>query len=411
MKRITIDQPRLWNSLMSMGELGGLPGGGCCRLALSAEDGAGRDLFVTWAREAGCEIAIDEVGNIYARRPGRMENAPAVATGSHLDTQPHGGKFDGIYGVLAGLEVVRALNDANVVTERPIDVIVWTNEEAARFLPPLTGSSTFAGVHSSAFVHAIETVDGTRVGDDLRAIGYLGDEVPGSRALDSFFEAHIEQGPILEAESKTIGVVTQVQGLRFFAVSVVGEDGHGGTLPMTARRDAMTGAARMIVALDDLARGTDGAVRMTVGSLQVYPNSGSTVPGAVDFTIDLRHPDAATLEQLEGTFRAMLADIATRAKLEVDITLKMVKQPIHFDPDIQASIARSAEALGFPSRAILSGAGHDAMNLATLVPTGMIFIPCAGGISHNERESAEPADLAAGAGVLLRAMLERANRP
>jgi len=405
-----VDRDRLWDSLMAMGDIGGLPGGGCCRLALSAADGAGRDLFVAWARQAGCSIAVDQVGNIYARRPGRVNEAASVSTGSHLDTQPHGGKFDGIYGVLAGLEVVRALNDAKIVTERPIDVIVWTNEEAARFLPPLTGSSTFAGVHSAEFVHAIETVDGTRVGDDLRAIGYLGDEVPGTRALDSFFEAHIEQGPILEAESKTIGVVTQVQGLRFFAVSVLGEDGHGGTLPMTVRRDAMTGAARMIVALDELARATDDAVRITVGSLHVHPNSGSTVPGAVDFTIDLRHPDAATLEQLEQKARTLLTDIAASARLSIEMGLKMIKQPVLFDADIQASIARGAEALGLPSRAILSGAGHDAMNIAGLVPTGMIFIPCAGGVSHNEKESADPADLAAGANVLLHAMLERANR-
>ncbi|MDB5365506.1 MAG: Zn-dependent hydrolase [Rhodospirillales bacterium] len=404
-----VNQARLWDSLMRMAEIGALPAGGCCRLALSPEDGAGRDLFVQWCREAGCEIAVDQVGNIYARRPGRDRTAPAVAIGSHLDTQPHGGKFDGIYGVLAGLEVVRTLNDRGVQTDAPIDVIVWTNEEAARFTPPLSGSSTFIGALAPEFVHAVKTIDGTLVHDDLVRIGYLGNEVPGTRKLDSFFELHIEQGPILEAKALTIGVVTQIQGLRFMTVTVEGEDGHAGTLPMDLRRDALTGTARMILFLNELARTTDDKARITVGMLQLSPNSGSTVPGRVRFTIDLRHPDAETLGRLQTAIRHGLADLAAQSNLALAIVDDMAKQPVHFDSQIQTLIQEAANVLGLPSSRMLSGAGHDAMNLAQIVPTGMIFIPCAGGISHNEAESADPADVAAGANVLLHAVAARAT--
>lgn len=407
---MNVNQARLWDSLMRMAEVGRLPAGGCCRMALSPEDGAGRDLFVAWCRDAGCDVVVDQVGNIYARRPGRQADAPAVATGSHLDTQPHGGKFDGIYGVLAGLEVVRTLNDHGVETELPIDVIVWTNEEASRFHPPLTGSSAFIGNLTPDFVHEIETTDGTKVRDDLIRIGYLGDEIPGSRKLDSFFEAHIEQGPILEAEAKTIGVVTQIQGLRFLTVTVEGEDGHGGTVPMTRRRDAMTGAAKMIVFLDRLARETDDRTRTTVGSLQVIPSSSSTIPGEVRFSVDLRHPEIETLDRLHKEIEAAFAEIAAETGLSVRIKVEMKKQPTHFDPGAVDLVQQAADKLGLANRRILSGAGHDAMNLAQRVPTAMIFIPCERGISHNEKENADPADVAAGADVLLHALLARAGQ-
>lgn len=409
MPAIRVNRDRLWNSLMEMGEIGSLPHGGCRRLALSDDDGLGRDLFVRWCREAGCEIGVDQVGNVFARRPGRAVDVPAIATGSHLDTQPHGGKFDGIYGVLAGLEVVRTLNDHGIETDRPIDIVVWTNEEASRFYPPLTGSSTFAGLIDPSDVHRMATFDGTLVGEDLLRIGYLGDEKPGSRALDSFVELHIEQGPILEAESKVIGVVTRIQGLRFLTVVLNGEDGHAGTLPMTRRRDALVGAARMILFLEELARTTDNAARLTVGSLEVSPNSTSTVPGEVKFTIDLRHPDEATLVTLTDIIQSKLPEIAGASGLEVAISVGLEKKPVVFDEAIGAQIQAAAEELGFTSLPILSGAGHDAMNLAPLMPTGMIFIPCAEGISHNEREYADPAHIAAGADVLLQVLLQRAN--
>lgn len=409
MRDLRVNQTRLWNSLMEMAQVGRLPGGGCCRLALDRLDGAGRDLFVGWCREAGCSVEWDQVGNIFARREGKRADAPAVATGSHLDTQPHGGKFDGVYGVLAGLEVIRTLNDHGVETEAPVEVIVWTNEEASRFHPPLTGSSAFIGQLSPAFVHEIETVDGTKVKADLAKIGYLGKQVPGSRLLDSFIEVHIEQGPILEREGKTIGVVTQVQGMRFLTVRVQGEDGHAGTMPMQNRRDALVGTAKMLVFLSDLALSLDEQIRITVGSLNVLPGSLSTIPGEVRFTIDLRHPDADVLASTYRRIEEGLANIAEAHGLSNSVQTEMERSPVDFHPSIIELVENSANALQISSRRISSGAGHDAMNLAQRVPTGMIFIPCEDGVSHNERENAMPEHLAAGANVLLRSMMARSN--
>lgn len=409
MTHLLVNQSRLWESLMTMAEIGALPDGGCCRLALSENDGRGRDLFVRWCREAGCEITVDRIGNIYARRPGRLAGATAVATGSHLDTQPHGGKFDGIYGVLAGLEVIRTLNDHQIETELPIDLIVWTNEEAARFHPPLTGSSTFVGHLSLESILQVETIDGARVEDDLARIGYLGDEIPGKRQLDSFVEAHIEQGPILENENQTIGVVTQIQGARVFNVTVMGDDGHAGTVPLANRRDAMTGAAAMITFLHELARETDEHVRMTVGYLKIVPNSISTIPGEVRFTIDLRHPDKALLDTVQNEIENHLPRIAGQYDVTAEVNLGMEKSPVQFDQQMVELVQQAADQLELPNRRMLSGAGHDAMNLAEVVPTSMIFIPCEKGISHNEKENADPADVAAGANVLLHTIMMRAK--
>lgn len=405
-----VDAGRLWQSLMDMGQVGALPHGGCCRTALSAEDKAGRDLFVRWCREAGCDIAFDVIGNIFARRPGRDPARAAVATGSHLDTQPHGGKFDGIYGVLAGLEVVRALNDAGIETEAPIDVVVWTNEEGVRFGPPLAGSSVFAGVTDVAQVHASRTLDGTTVRQDLEATGYLGEERPGDRKFDCFVEAHIEQGPILEAEMKTIGVVTRIQGLRWLRVTVTGMDGHAGTTPMNRRRDALQAAAEMVLAINRIARETDEWARLTNGRFDIEPNSGATIPGRVVFICDLRHPDAATLESLDRRMQAAMRGIAEAAGVGIGIERLLDKLPVQFEAEIIDAVRRSAQQLGYASIDMLSGAGHDAMNVARVAPTGMIFVPCKDGLSHNEAESAEPEHLAAGAQTLLHTMVVRAGR-
>jgi N-carbamoyl-L-amino-acid hydrolase len=407
---IPVNEGRLWQSLVDMGKVGALPNGGCCRTALSAEDKAGRDLFVSWCREAGCEISFDLVGNIYARRPGRDPARAAVATGSHLDTQPHGGKFDGIYGVLAGLEVVRALNDARVQTEGPIEVVVWTNEEGVRFSPPLAGSSAFAGVTDVETIHAAVTLDGTTVQQDLQATGYLGQERPGTRKFDCFVEAHIEQGPILEAERKTIGVVTRIQGLRWLKVTVTGMDGHAGTTPMNRRRDALLGAAEMVLAINRLARDQDDWARLTNGRFQVEPNSGATIPGRVVFNCDLRHPDAATLQALDDRMQQAMRGIARSHGLAVEIERVMDKPPVQFDADVIDTIRGTARRLGYSSLDMLSGAGHDAMNVARVAPTGMIFVPCKDGLSHNEAESATPSHLAAGAHTLLETLVTRARR-
>ena len=408
---IRVNENRLWRSLMDMATVGALPNGGCCRAALSAEDKAGRDLFVGWCRDAGCEVTFDHVGNIYARRFGHNPTRPAVATGSHLDTQPHGGKFDGIYGVLAGLEVVRALNDAGVETEAPIDVIVWTNEEGVRFSPPLAGSSAFAGVADVAKIHDAITLDGTTVRQDLESTGYLGTERPGERKLDCFVEAHIEQGPILEAEGKTIGIVTQIQGMRWATVKVTGMDSHAGTTPMNLRRDALLGAAEMVMALNHIAREQDEWARLTVGRIVVEPNSGATIPGKVTFVCDLRHPDAATLDDLDRRMQEAMREIAQRGRLEIEIQRTIDKPPVHFAGDLIDTVRDAARRCGYPSMDILSGAGHDAMNVARVAPTAMIFVPCKDGLSHNEAESATPVDLAAGANTLLHTLVARAGRP
>lgn len=406
---IKVSAGRLWQSLMDMGAVGALPNGGCCRAALSPEDNAGRDLFVRWCREAGCEVSFDQVGNIYARRAGRNATRPAVATGSHLDTQPHGGKFDGVYGVLAGLEVVRALNDAGLETEAPIDVIVWTNEEGVRFSPPLAGSSAFAGAAEVAAIHEAVTLDGTTVRQDLEASGYLGLEHPGGRKLDCFVETHIEQGPVLEAEGKTIGVVTQVQGIRWSTVTVTGVDSHAGTTPLHLRRDALLGAAEMVLAVNGIARDQDASARVTVGRLVVEPNSGATIPGKVTFNCDLRHPDAATLDDLDRRMQEAISDIAQRGRFAIDIRRTVDKRPVLFATELVDTVRDAARRCGYPSMDILSGAGHDAMNIARVVPTAMIFVPCKDGLSHNEAESATPADLAAGAHTLLHTLVARAG--
>ena len=406
---IPVNKDRLGRSLMDMAQVGALPLGGSCRAALSPADKAGRDLFVGWCKEAGCHVTIDQVGNLYARRSGRDDSRVAVATGSHLDTQPHGGKFDGVYGVLAGLEVIRALNDTGATTEAPLDVIVWTNEEGVRFGPPLTGSSAFAGAVSVAEVHASPTLDGTTVQQDLESLGYLGAERPGSRKLDCFIEAHIEQGPILENENKTIGVVTQVQGIRWLRVTIVGQDSHAGTTPMHMRRDALLGTAHMLVVINRLARNQDQWARLTNGRLVVEPNSGATIPGKVTFICDLRHPDAHILNALDEKIQASIRQIAEEHGLEAAIERSLDIAPVHFADTLIEVVRDSARKLGYSFKDMLSGAGHDAMNVARVVPASMIFVPCKGGLSHNEAESATPEDLAAGAHVLLHALLARAS--
>jgi len=408
---LKVNKKRLWNSLMEMGRVGGLPNGGCCRLALTDEDKAGRDLFVHWCRQSACEVQIDQIGNIFARRSGTNPGLPSVATGSHLDTQPHGGKFDGIYGVLAGLEVIRSLNDAGIQTEAPIDVIVWTNEEGARFSPPLTGSSTFVGMFDIEDIHRARTHDGALVKDELERIAYLGDLHPGDRELDAFFETHIEQGPILEANELTVGVVTGIQGIRWFSVEVQGVDSHAGTVPMELRRDALTGAAQMVLRLRELATQSHPDIRFTVGRFEVSPNSGSTIPGHVSFNIDLRHPDQRALDSVESMIRQETHKIAASQQLGLKIDRTINAPPVIFDETMVSLVRQNVDSLGYGHMEMISGAGHDAMNLASIVPTTMIFVPCKDGISHNEAEFATADDLAAGATVLLNAMITRAGKP
>ncbi|RMD62511.1 MAG: Zn-dependent hydrolase [Alphaproteobacteria bacterium] len=403
------DERRLWDSLMEMARIGATPGGGVGRLALTDLDREARDLFVRWAEDAGCTVRIDRIGNIFARRSGGDESLPPVMTGSHLDTQPLGGRFDGIFGVLAGLEVVRTLNDAGIATRHPIEVVVWTDEEGARFRAGTAGSSAFTGLRSVDDMLALRDPDGKTLGAELARIGYAGNAPVGGMAVAAFFEAHIEQGPILEAEGTTIGAVQGAQGQRCFLVTVEGEEGHAGTMPMDRRRDALLGAARMVDALNAIAFRHRPMPVITVGSLRVRPDSPNTIPGAVTFTIDSRHPDDATLDRVGAEMRSTCEDIARDLDLALVMTETSHRASVSFDPDCVEAVRRAAARLGHTCRDIYSGAGHDACNMAHITPTGMIFVPCEKGISHNEKENARPEDLAAGADVLLHVLVERAG--
>jgi N-carbamoyl-L-amino-acid hydrolase len=405
---VRADQNRLWTSLMDMGRIGATPGGGVGRIALTELDKQARDLFVHWCEESGCTVRVDRMGNIFARRPGSDGDVAPVMTGSHLDTQPLGGKFDGIYGVLAGLEAVRAMNDAGVTTRAPIDVVVWTDEEGVRFSGMLA-SGVFSGVYRLEEALARTDADGVTMAAALEAIGYAGGEPIGGNPPQAFFEAHIEQGPILEAEGKTVGVVMGAQGQRCFQVTVSGEEGHAGTLPMTLRRDALLGAARMVGAVNTIAFGHDPHPVITVGSFDPRPNSPNTISGQTRFSIDSRQPDNAVLLTVEGQMREACAAIAAEAKLELRFELVSERASVSFDEGCVASIREAAQRLSIPHRDMYSGAGHDACNLALAAPTGMIFVPCEGGISHNERENAKAEDLADGCSVLTHVLMERAR--
>ena len=403
------DGARFWETVEVSGKIGPGVAGGLRRLALSDSDKEVRDLFQRWCEEAGCSITIDKMGNIFARRPGTDPSLPPVTTGSHLDTQPTGGKFDGVYGVLAGLEVLRTLNDNDIETAAPIEVAVWTNEEGARFAPAMVASGVFAGVFDLEYGHSRADVDGKTIGDELKRIGYMGEQTPGDHPIRAFFEAHIEQGPILESESKTIGVVMGAQGQRWFEVTLTGSESHAGTTPMNRRKDALVAASKLVTKVNEIALAHAPHAVSTVGMMQVSPNSRNTIPGSVFLTVDFRHPDDETLSAMEAELRAACAEICDPAGIEADIDMIWYSPPIAFDKDCVGAVKNAATTAGYGNMEIISGAGHDACYISRVAPTGMIFVPCEDGISHNESESATPEDLAAGCNVLLYAMLERAS--
>ena len=410
MDNLRVDGQRLWRTLMETAKIGGTPKGGINRQALTDLDGEVRRQLIAWGEAAGCSVQVDQVGNIFIRRPGRDPSLPPVAVGSHLDTQPTGGKFDGILGVLAGLELIRTLNDANYETEAPIELVNWTNEEGARFAPAMLASGVFSGRFELDYALGRADRDGKRFGDELARIGFAGDKPAAGHKLAAFFELHIEQGPILEAEAKTIGVVTGVQGIRWYNFSLLGQDSHAGTTPMTHRHDAFQGLARFAVALDRIAREEGGGAVATIGVVEVGPGSPNVVPGAAKATIDMRHPDDAALDRMEAAFKAAAQEIARELGIEIGFDATWAAPAVRFDPDCIAAVRAAAEASGHGHRDIVSGAGHDAAHLAAVTPTAMVFVPCAGGISHNEAESITEADAAAGANVLLQAVLSVANR-
>ena len=411
----TVDHNRLWESLMTLARIGATDKGGVCRLALTDLDRQARELFIQWAREAGCEVRVDAIGNIFARRAGRTPGLGAVATGSHIDTQPTGGKFDGNFGVLAGLEVIRTLNDAGLQTHAPLEICVWTNEEGSRFVPVMMGSGVYAGAFT--LEHALAAVDGEghAVRDELQAIGFAG-EAPASIAegaprFDAYFEAHIEQGPILEDEGIVIGAVTGALGQRWYDVTVQGQEAHAGPTPMRLRRDALLAASGLIGRVNRIAMNEQPDARGTVGQMNVHPNSRNVIPGRVTFTVDFRHADDAGLQRMHDALHEAVAVAEQEAGGGIDIAVEQVVYfpPVAFDPVLVNLVREGARRLGSEPLDIVSGAGHDAVHVAATAPTAMIFVPCKDGISHNEIEDAAPEHLTAGANVLLHAMLQRAR--
>ncbi len=408
-KNLKINGDRLWDSLMEMAKIGATEKGGNCRLALTDLDKEGRDLFVGWCEAAGCAIKVDKMGNIFARRPGRDDSLPPVITGSHLDTQPTGGRFDGVYGVLAGLEVVRSLNELEYETERPIEVAVWTNEEGSRFAPAMVASGVFGGVFSLDYGLSREDADGKTMGEELARIGYAGAEEVGGRPVHAYFETHIEQGPILEDTETTIGVVTHAQGQRWYELNITGVESHAGPTPMPSRKDALLGAARIVdlvnkVGLDNAPYGC-----ATVGMLEVHPNSRNVIPGKVFMTIDFRHPEDDVLAGMDKAMRAGVQEIVDDIGLELELEQIFYYAPVPFEESCVTAVRDAAQDCGFSHRDIVSGAGHDACYLAEVAPTSMIFIPCIDGISHNEVEDVKPEWVTAGGDVLLRVILEKAG--
>jgi N-carbamoyl-L-amino-acid hydrolase len=404
-----INRERLWQSLMDLAQLGATAKGGVCRLALTDLDRQARDLFVRWCEEAGCTVSIDGIGNIFARRAGRNPERAPVMTGSHIDTQPTGGKFDGCYGVMAGLEVIRTLNDLGVQTEAPIEVVVWTNEEGSRFPPCMMGSGVFAGKFDLEDTLCKQDEHGLSVGSELQRIGYAGSRAVLGHPVGAYFEAHIEQGPVLEDRETTIGVVMGCLGQKWFDLTLTGVEAHAGPTPMHLRKDALVGAAQVVSAVNRIAHAQQPHACGTVGCLTLHPGSRNVIPGQVQMTIDLRHLHADKLQAMVDEVRQVIEDTCLQHGLSYELTPTADFPPLDFDPACVAAVRQGAEQLGLSHMDIVSGAGHDAIFVAELGPAGMIFVPCEGGISHNEIENAAPQDLADGCAVLLRAMVNAAQ--
>jgi len=409
MNDLRINGTRLWDSLMELAHVGATDKGGVKRLALTDLDRQGRDLVVKWAKAEGLAVTVDAIGNVFMRREGANPNLPPVVTGSHIDTQPTGGKFDGNYGVLAGLEVVRTLNERGIRTEAPIEVAFWTNEEGSRFVPVMMGSGVFCGAFSLETAYAARDVDGKSVGEELERIGYRGPQTPGDHPIGAYFEAHIEQGPVLEDANRVIGVVPAVMGLSWYDCTVSGMEAHAGPTPMHLRRDALQVATTIMQETVAIANRYPPYGRGTVGMVQVFPNSRNVIPGQVKFSIDLRNVTDELLNTMHAEIEAFVERTRRETGLAIDLQRVSYYPPCPFHPDCVDAVRAATARLGYSTMDVVSGAGHDAIYVARLAPAGMIFVPCKDGISHNEIEDAQPAHLEAGCNVLLHAMLERAG--
>lgn len=406
---LQIDSARLWGTIHETAKFGATPKGGVKRLTLGAEDKQVRDWFRRACEAAGCEVHVDTLGSMFATRKGRDMSKLPIGLGSHLDTQPTGGKYDGVLGTLAALEVVRTLNDAGIETDAPICIVNWTNEEGSRFAPAMMASAAYVGDFTTDDILSRKDINGVTVAEALDQIGYRGAEPVGQRRLGSFVELHIEQGPILEAEGKVIGVVDSGQGVLWYDGRITGFESHAGSTPMPLRRDALSTLAEIALALEKIiAEHTPIAVG-TIGEAVITNPSRNVIPGEITFTMDCRSVDNAVMDAIDWKVRATCAEIAARRKVEVKLDLVWRKAPTHFDKALVNAVEAAATALGYSHRRITSGAGHDSCNLNNVIPTAMVFVPCKDGVSHNELEDATQLDCTAGANVLLHTVLTLAG--
>ena len=408
-ENLKIDGSRLWESLMEMAKIGPGIAGGNNRQTLTDEDAEGRALFETWCRAAGCEMGLDQMGNMFAHRPGNDSTSLPVYVGSHLDTQPTGGKYDGVLGVLGGLEILRTLNDLNIKTKHPIVVTNWTNEEGTRFAPPMLSSGVFAGMHTQDWAYDRTDAAGLKFGNELERIGWKGEEAVGTRKMHAFFELHIEQGPILEAEGKMIGVVTHGQGLSWTQVTISGKESHTGSTPMPMRKNAGLGMARVLELVDEIAWSHKPHAVGAAGHIDISPNSRNVIPGNAVFTIDFRSPDVAVIADMEARLEDGARKICVEMGLEVSFEKVGGFDPVKFDEGCVGAVRKAAERLGYSHMDLISGAGHDACWINKSAPTAMVMCPCVDGLSHNEAEEISQEWATAGADVLLHAVLEMAE--
>jgi len=408
-ENLKINPDRLWDSLMEMAKIGPGVAGGNNRQTLTDEDGEGRALFQRWCEEAGCSMGLDQMGNMFARREGTDPDALPVYVGSHLDTQPTGGKYDGVLGVLAGLEIIRTLNDLGVKTKHPIVATNFTNEEGTRYAPAMLSSGVFAGIHTQDWAYDRVDAEGKTFGDELKRIGWRGEEEVGARKMHAFFELHIEQGPILEAEGKDIGVVTHGQGLSWTQVTVTGKDSHTGSTPMPLRKNAGLGMARILEKVEEIAWSHAPHAVGAAGHIDVYPNSRNVIPGKVVFTVDFRSPELAVIEDMEARLRVEGQKIADDMGMEIAFEKVGGFDPVAFDESCVSAVRDAAERLGYSHMNLISGAGHDACWINRVAPTAMVMCPCVDGLSHNEAEEISKEWAQAGTDVLMHAVVETAE--
>ena len=406
---VRINAERLWQSLITMAEIGATDLGGCNRQALTELDKQGRDLFVEWCTQAGCTIELDGMGNVFARRPGKAPDVGVVMAGSHLDTQPTGGRFDGVYGVLSALEVVRTLNDHNIETKHPIEIVSWTNEEGARFSPAMVGSGVWSGEFDLDYGLSRTDKNGVTLGEALERISYSGNRPTEPGNIKAAFELHIEQGPILENERTQIGIVSGVQGMNWYDLKLIGSPCHAGPTPMDDRRDPVMALGPVINRLYDLAEEYSPLSRVTFGDVSADPGARNTVPGSVTLTLDMRHPDQAVLDEMDTRMRVILAEESQRLGLRHEVHDEWKSPAVVFDHNCVEAVEHAVHVLGLKAKSMFSGAGHDSVYVSKVAPTSMIFVPCEKGISHNEAENMTVDDAAAGCNVLLHAMLEKAS--